>query len=82
MTKPDYTAFDALLLDQIRAGKTRMAQLDMHKPLLELAKPFCAPKPGRYPQPEWRVIDLRLQALRKAGKIKFCTRTGCWHIVE
>lgn len=81
MSKPDYTAFDALLLDQIRHGKTRLAQLSEHKPLLDMAKPFCAPRPGSYPQPEWRIIDRRLQALRKAGKIKYCTRAG-WRIVE
>lgn len=83
MSKPDYTDFDALLLDQIRAGKTRMAQLEMHKPLLELAKPFCANTRTRsgYTTPEWRVIDRRLQALRKAGTIKHCTTIG-WRIVE
>lgn len=64
MSKPDYTAFDAELLAQIKAGRNRMMKLEIHKPLLEMAKPFCAPT-----TPAWRIIDRRLQALRKAGKI-------------
>lgn len=82
MTKPDYNAFDAMLLDQIRHGKNRMVHLSAHKPLLEMAKPFCTSRTGtHYPTPEWRIIDRRLQALRKAGKIKHCTTIG-WRIVE
>ncbi len=72
MTKPDYTAFDAELLAQIKAGRNRMALLDAHKPLLEMAKPFCNLLAGyrHSTQPEWRIIDRRLQALRKKGLIR------------
>lgn len=69
MTKPDYSQFDAHLLSAISGGENRMAVLEQNRVLIELAKPFCINKPGSYPQPEWRVIDRRLQALRKAGKI-------------
>lgn len=54
--KPDYTAFDAELLRLIKAGRNRMMMLDGHKPLLEMAKPFC----GRATALPWRVIDRRL----------------------
>lgn len=76
MSKPDYTAFDAELLRLIKAGRNRMMMLDGHKPLLEMAKPFC----GRAIVFPWRVIDRRLQALRKAGKIEFNGKA--WEIVE
>ena len=83
MSRADYsyTTFDAMLLDLIRNGKTRMAQLELHQPLLELAKPFCIAKPGSHQPPEWRIIDRRLQALRKAGKIKYSSAAG-WRIVD
>lgn len=81
MTKHDYTEFDAAIIDSIRHGKTHMRQLDQHKPLIEMAKPFCLSINGRHPQPEWRVIDRRLQALRKAGKIKHSSGAG-WKIAE
>lgn len=80
MAKPDYTAFDAELIRLIKAGRDTFTQLDGHQPLAEMAKPFCLAKRGCYPQPEWRVIDRRLQALRKAGQIKHSA--GKWHIVE
>ena len=66
MSKPDYTAFDAELLNQINAGNNRTKLLCDQKRLLNLAKPFCT-----YESPEWRIIDRRLQALRKKGKIRF-----------
>ena len=64
MSKPDYTNFDAMLLNLIRTGKNRMMLLEQDRELIKAAKPFCAAG-----QPEFRVIDRRLQALRKAGKI-------------
>lgn len=76
MTKPDYSQFDALLLDAIKGGRTSFSFLANHKPLIDLARPFCAGTDT----PEWRIIDRRLQALRKAGKIKRASQT--WTIVE
>ncbi|SFQ46618.1 hypothetical protein SAMN05216229_12351 [Geopseudomonas sagittaria] len=76
MSKPDYSQFDATLLDAIRVGKTSFAQLTNHKPLMALARPFCAGTDT----PEWRIVDRRLQALRKAGKIKHASQL--WTIVE
>ncbi|BCP56273.1 hypothetical protein K32_48900 [Kaistia sp. 32K] len=65
MVKPDYSEFDAKLLNLIMLGKNRMMLLDQDRSLIEAARPFC--RPG---QPEFRVIDSRLQAMRKDGKIK------------
>lgn len=82
MSKPDYTAFDAELLRLIAAGKNRMLLLDRQKEnglLFELAKPHCV-RPGKYAEVEWRIIDRRLQALRKKGQIRF-SRNG-WEVVK
>lgn len=80
MSRPDYTAFDAQLLELIRKGRDTFTQLEGHKPLIEMAKPFCIAVRSRYAQEQYRIIDRRLQALRKAGKIEY--HSGKWHIVE
>lgn len=58
----DYTAFDKKLLAHIEAGRNTMAALSSS--LEDDAKPFAS-KPGE----EFRVVDRRLQALRKKGLI-------------
>lgn len=69
-TKPtDYAAFDAELLRLIAAGNNRMMHLESNRRLLNMAKPFAAASKGPFGVPEWRVIDRRLQALRKKGVI-------------
>lgn len=82
MSKPDYTAFDAELLRLIAAGKNKMMLLDSRKEnglLFELAKPHCMTDRSRWGVDPWRIIDRRLQALRKKGKIAF-SRNG-WEVV-
>lgn len=76
---PDYTAFDAELLRLIKACRNRMMMLFGHKPLLEMARPFCFSRSVCGAQP-WRVIYRRIQALRKDGKIEFNGKA--WEIVE
>ncbi|QEL64738.1 hypothetical protein OTERR_12620 [Oryzomicrobium terrae] len=74
MSKHDYTAFDAELLAQIKAGRNRLMKLEIHKPLLAMAKPYCDPSTN-----EWEVIARRLQVLRQTGKIRY---TGTvWEII-
>lgn len=82
MTKPDYTAFDALLLDKIKSGKNTFRQLEADNDLKIMAKPFCSNTRTStgYPQPEWRIVDRRLQALRKSSKITHAG--GAWRIFE
>lgn len=77
MSKLDYTAFDAELLAQIKSGNHRMMSLEGYKPLLDMAKPFCSAI-----TPAWRVIDRRLQALRKSGKLQFKRSDQVWQVVE
>lgn len=78
MSKPNYTEFDAALLEQIAVGRNTMMQLDsVASGLLNLAKPFTLPGPGsRTGCQPYRVIDRRLQALRKRGELRFSG--GVW----
>jgi hypothetical protein len=68
MTKPNYQEFDRVLLVQIEAGRNKMMLMDAAASgLPSLAMPFR--DGGRVPV--FRVIDRRLQALRKAGKLRW-----------
>lgn len=74
--KHDYTDFDKLMLQLIAAGTSRASSLEIA--LNVQIKPFLA-KEGE----AFRVIDRRLQALRKKGIIA-CGRVGPhihWRIV-
>lgn len=74
--KQDYTHFDKLMLEKIASGCATASGLEIA--LMEQAKPF-ATKNGE----EFRVIDRRLQALRKKGVIT-CGRVGrdvIWRLV-
>jgi hypothetical protein len=66
--KPDYTEFDNALLDLIANGCNTMMALDS-KPsgLPALAEPFARLSNN----PTSRIIDRRLQALRKKGAVRF-----------
>ena len=76
MTRPDYTEFDAELVRLIGSGNRVFSALCSNTKLLELARPFVSPS-GE----EDRLIDRRLQALRKAGRIHYGTRTG-WRLIK
>lgn len=80
MSRPDYTDFDAQLLDLIKVGRNTFTQLEGHKPLIEMAKPFCKSNRSPFCTEPFRIIDRRLQALRKAGKITY--HSGKWHVIE
>lgn len=75
MSKPDYAAFDAELLRLIARGFNNFTAL--HTPeIRKLAQRFTS-----YSSDTSRVIDRRLQALRKAGKITY-SHHGGWAIKE
>lgn len=66
--KPDYTEFDKALLAAIAAGHNTMAQLDGRKSgLRDLAAPIALESNN----PTSRIIDRRLQALRKRGELLY-----------
>ena len=74
MSKPDYTALDAQIIDNIRSGCNTAGKLTAR--LDSATKPFQTEH-----RCEMRVIDMRLQALRKAGKIRHGLRTKVWEVV-
>lgn len=63
-----YEDYDWLLMEAIESGKNTYAALTsaMH----EASKPFASS-----PEEDWRVVDRRLQALRRKGWVS-CIRKG------
>lgn len=73
-----YEKLDCMLLAGVKSGLTTFAQLQRSD---ILAEADAIATPNRYGDGEgWRVIDRRLQALRKAGKIRFTSK--CWVYCE
>lgn len=61
-----YADFDLLLISLIKNGYNTFTQLEGNSELRRMAKVFCPDA-----SLEFRVIDRRLQANRKAGKIRY-----------
>lgn len=76
MSKNDYTSLDAALIRLIKSGKTQFGMLVDSRLLRGLTAPFVTAN-----SPEWRVIDRRLQALRRAGRIRFSRINGAWEVI-
>jgi hypothetical protein len=75
----DYTELDAAIVAQIKVGCGRFTEISAA--LAEAAKPFVQDPRNlsACPAPTWRVIDRRLQALRKRGTITYSRADGLWH---
>jgi len=72
MSTNQYDQFDKALLAQIRAGRNTVRQLDTDASgMRALADPHRRRDLFGGRVPAVRVIDLRLQALRKRGLIRF-----------
>ena len=69
----DYTELDAAIVASIKAGASRFMEINGELVARAAAK-FENDK-----TPAWRFVDRRMQALRKAGKIKL-GRLG-WRVV-
>ena len=75
--KPDYTELDKALIQHIHVGVNKMVLLEHRDDLKKLTASFCVKQPGQhYSTPHFRIIDRRLQALRKKGTIAF--KGGVW----
>lgn len=80
--KPDYTALDAAILkvieDIIASGQA--AQFwRIERRVIAHSRPLAdehIQRPGRAAKDPWRFVDGRLQALKRAGKIRFVG--GAW----
>jgi hypothetical protein len=75
MAKQDYKEFDRTLLEQIEAGRNKMMLLDCEVSGL---RALAAPHQDGGRTPVYRVIDRRLQALRKVGKLRWSGKV--WEI--
>lgn len=82
--KHDYTALDAAIVKRIREGAKSIGaieQADVAKLTKAIADADNATRETWRSMPSWRVVDRRLQALRKAGKIKFVRGPGAgWEV--
>lgn len=76
----DYTELDAAITQEIKAGRASFTALSTK--LKDLATPFAGDQKKFHPTPPWRVIDRRLQALRKKGVITYSRADGRWHLVQ
>ena len=75
-----YEALDKAILKNIEIGCNTMTLLDSVKALRPLIEPHRVKDRFGHLTPEFRVIDRRLQAMRKAGTIRFINKA--WEIVK
>ena len=74
---PDYSALDAAILEALESGPKPFHLLTGR--LAQLTQPLA--KPDRHGESSgWRVLDRRLQALRKAGMVISDRKTG-WRLL-
>ena len=72
--RQNYMGLDTAILARIQFGHTFAHQIEGGR-VVEEARYFSSVK-----NPEFRIIDRRLQALRKAGKIAYDRKKG-WQLV-
>lgn len=73
--KNDYTKLDAAIITQVAKGCIGFTALfgvvDKHSRIFT-----------DYKTPSWRIVDRRLQALRKAGRISYQRKPEGWVLVS
>lgn len=75
MSKNDYTELDKAILSKISDGQVTFPGICNAVELQ--TRPFVS-----FTSPGWRIVDRRLQALRKAGKIKYQRKPEGWVVCE
>ncbi len=73
MKNPDYSTFDQVLMDSIKEGCNTLSQLEFNSEIIREGAQFTSPRSMLF-----RIIDRRLQTLRKRGAIQFMR--GKWHV--
>lgn len=77
----DYSELDAAIVAEIQAGRGSFTA--MSTALADKVKPHCTNNKSPFGDtPTWRVIDRRLQALRKAQRITYSRADGCWSLMD
>jgi hypothetical protein len=69
--KPDYAEFDAALLNAIDSGQNTLAQLEVNAQVRVQSQRHRTKDRWGDLTPYFRVIDRRLQALRKRGELRY-----------
>lgn len=75
MTTSKSAQLDAKLLELIGRGTGVFGAIAAQKDVIALAEPLTTEK-----SEPWRIVDRRLQALRKAGKISFSRKNDKWEL--
>ena len=70
-----YAQLDAKLIEIIKSWDGTFSAIVTRADVAALTAPHETAKAGG-----WRVVDRRLQALRKAGKIAFSRDAGRWRV--
>lgn len=73
MTRIDYSKLDSAILARIAMGPTNFTKLQSGD-VRDISEALA--KSDKNWKPAFRFVDSRLQALRKAGKIKHDTKQG------
>lgn len=76
--KTDYSKIDAAILAAIRAGKRQFYLFQGDEAISKEVKEVKCPLPNS--EDDFRIIDRRLQALRRTGRVVFSG--GNWNIKE
>ena len=81
--KHDYTKLDSLMLARIAIQPPVKFTVLCHNRAVSaesarIADEGNAGKPARLHTPQWRIVDRRLQALRKAGRIAYQRKPEGW----
>lgn len=76
----EYAALDAAILKLIKDGTGQFYEIETHPSVSKLTRPLreASWKPRKGFTDEFRFVDRRLQALRKAGRIGFAG--GKWRL--
>jgi hypothetical protein len=74
-----YDEYDAKLIELIASGKDSAGVLEYKTELRALAEPHRTIDRWGSKTEYYRVVDRRLQALRKAGRLQY--HAGRWHVL-
>lgn len=82
--KTDYTILDAAIISALEAGDKKFNSIFLFHGVSEEARRLTAMhnegRPARFHKDDFRFVDSRLQALRRAGKIFFIDAKRGWAI--
>ena len=76
--KTDYRELDTAILAAIGAGIRTFSALANR--VESLSAPIAKRTKAPFPTPPWRIVDRRLQALRKLGIVEFMAKE--WHMAS